>query len=410
MRSAPHQVEASGLLPVVVRLSPADLFHLGLIGIRTRRLRAALSAVGIAIGIATLVLVIGISGSSNAGLSVQLDSLGANLLLAQAQIQNNVPTQFVADASAVTLRIGPVTSAAELASLPSVVRRNTQIPSDDVAGLNAFAVSPNLPSVLQGSLQSGSFLTDRTADMRAVVLGQSAAQNLGIDASVLSRHPEISIGKESFSVVGILNSLPVTSNLDYGVFVGWNVARSALGFDGHATSVYLRADQASLNQVSSVLGPTLYPQAPGLVNVSQPSTALAAKRAVEGNASSLILGLVGISLVVGGIGIANTMYLAVIERRREIGLRRALGATRGHIRMQFLVEATVLAATGSTIGIAIGTTGTMAYAIYNGLPVVVSLITVIGGLAGGLVVGVLAGLYPAVRAAGFTPTESLASA
>ncbi len=210
-------------------------------------------------------------------------------------------------------------------------------------------------------------------------------------------------------MVGILDALPVTSNLDYGVFVGWNAARSALGFDGHATSVYLRADQSLLGQVTSVLGPTLYPRAAGLVNVSQPSTALAAKQAVDSNASGLVLGLAGISLVVGGIGIANTMYLAVIERRREIGLRRALGATRGHIRIQFLVEATVLAAAGSMSGIAVGALGTAAYALYKGLPIAISGTSVGGGLAGGLLVGVLAGLYPAVRAARLTPTESLAS-
>ena len=395
--------------PAVARLAPADVLALGLVGVRARPLRAALSTVGIAIGIATLVLVIGISASSNAGLSRRLDSLGANLLFAQAQAQRNLPTRFVADADAVTLRIGPVTSAAELASLSAVVRRSRRISRGDVAGLNAFAASPTLLSVLRAHMQAGSFLTGRTAEMRTVVLGRAAAANLGIDANVLSHHPQISIGAASFTAVGILDALPVTSNLDYGVFVGWNAAGAALGFDGHATSVYLRADQSSLGLVSGVLGPTLYPQAPGLVNVSQPSTALAAKQAVVSNASGLVLGLAAISLIVGGVGIANTMYLAVIERRREVGLRRALGATEGHIRTQFLVEAVALATAGSMSGVVLGAIGTAGYALYAGLPVVISAASVGGGLAGGLLVGVLAGLYPAVRAARLTPTESLAS-
>ena len=391
------------------RLSGADILELGVAGLRTGPLRGLLSTLGIAIGTATLVLIVGISGSSNAGLTARLNALGANLLLAQGQAQNNQPTRFDADAEAMTRRIGPVTSAAQLGAINAVVRRNDRIPAYDVAGLNAFAAGPSLLSVLKGRMQDGSFLTDQTAAMRTVVVGHAAAANLGIDGGVVAGHPQIRIGQTSFTVVGILDALPVTSNLDYGVFVGWNVARSLLRFDGHATAVYLRADQDSLGQVSAVLGPTLFPQAPGLVNVSQPSTALAAKQAVDSSASTLVLGLVVISLIVGGIGIANTMYLAVIERRREIGLRRALGATRGHIRLQFLTEAAVLAAAGSLTGALLGAAGTAGYALYDGLPVVISSATVAGGIAGGLLVGAIAGVYPALRAAQLTPTEALAS-
>jgi putative ABC transport system permease protein len=396
-------------LPVAARLSAADVLALGLVGLRARPLRGVLSTLGIAIGTATLVLIVGISGSSNAGLSARLNSLGANLLLAQGQAQNNVPTRFDADAEAMTRRIGPVTSAAQLGPVSVVVRRNRRIPRYDVAGLNAFAATPSLLSVLRGRMQAGAFLTGQTAAMRTVVLGHAAAANLGIDASVLAGHPQVRVGQTSFTVGGILDALPVTSNLDYGVFVGWNVARSVLHFDGRATAVYLRADQNSLGRVSTVLGPTLFPQAPGLVNVSQPSTALAAKEAVASSASTLVLGLVVISLIVGGIGIANTMYLAVIERRREIGLRRALGATRGQIRVQFLTEAAVLATAGSLTGALLGAAGTAGYAVYDGLPVDISSASVAGGIVGGLLVGAIAGLYPALRAARLTPTESLAS-
>jgi putative ABC transport system permease protein len=396
-------------LPVAARLSAADVLALGLFGLRARPLRGVLSTLGIAIGTATLVLIVGISGSSNAGLNARLDSLGANLLLAQGQAQDNVPTRFDADAEAMTRRIGPVTSAAQLGAINAVVRRNGRIPRYDVAGLNAFAATPSLLSVLKGRMRAGAFLTDQTAAMRTVVLGHAAAANLGIDPSVLAGHPQIRIGQKSFTAVGILDTLPVTSNLDYGVFVGWNVARSVLHFNGSATAVYLRADQASLGQVSFVLGPTLFPQAPGLVNVSQPSTALAAKQAAASSASTLVLGLVAISVIVGGIGIANTMYLAVIERRREIGLRRALGATRGQIRLQFLIEAAVLATAGSLTGALLGAAGTAGFALYDGLPLVISSASVAGGIAGGLLIGAIAGLYPALRAAQLTPTESLAS-
>jgi putative ABC transport system permease protein len=399
----------AGGLPDAARLSAADVLALGLAGLKARPLRGVASTLGIAIGTATLVLIVGLSSSSDAGLSARLNALGADLLLAQAQAQSNVPTRFDADAEAMTLRIGPVTSAAEIGAINAVVRRNGRIPAYDVAGLNAFAASPHLLSVLRGQMQAGAFLTDQTATMRTVVVGHAAAANLGIDAAVLPGHPQIRIGDASFTVVGILDALPVTSNLDYGVFVGWNVARKLLRFDGHATAVYLRADQDSLGPVSAVLGPTLFPQAPGLVNVSQPSTALAAKQAIDASASTLVLGLVLISLIVGGIGIANTMYISVIERRREIGLRRALGATQGHIRLQFLAEAAVLATAGSLIGALLGAVGTAGYALYDALPIVIPSASVAGGIAGGLLVGAVAGLYPAVRAAQLTPTESLAS-
>jgi putative ABC transport system permease protein len=404
-----RQLDDGPQLPDAARLSGSDVLALGLAGLRARPLRGVLSTLGIAIGTATLVLILGISGSSNAGLNAHLNALGADLLLAQAQAQNNVPTRFDADAEAMTRRIGPVTTAAQLGAINAVVRRNGRIPPYDVAGLNAFAASPSLLSVLKGRMQAGAFLSDQTAAMRTVVLGHAAAASLGIDGGVLAGHPQIRIGQTSFTVVGILDALPVTSNLDYGAFVGWNVARSVLPFDGRATAIYLRADKDSLGQVSDVLGPTLFPQAPGLVNISQPSTAMAAQEAVDSSASTLVLGLVAISLIVGGIGIANTMYLAVIERRREIGLRRALGATRGQIRLQFLTEASVLASAGSLTGALLGVAGTAGYALYDGLPVVISTASVVGGITGGLLVGAIAGLYPALRAAQLTPTESLAS-
>jgi putative ABC transport system permease protein len=396
-------------VPDAARLSLVDVIGLGLFGLRARPLRGLLSTLGIAIGTATLVLIVGVSSSNHAGLSARLNELGANLLLAQGEAQNNVPTRFVADAESMALRIGPVTSAAQLGAVNAVVRRNAHIPAANVAGLNAFAATPSLLQVLHGQMQAGAFLTNQTSDMRTVVLGQAAALSLGISPGILPEHPQIDVGNTLLTVVGIIDTLPVTSNLDYGVFVGWNVARQLLHFSGRATAVYLRADQPALDQVAGVLGATLFPQEPGLVDVSQPSTALAAKQAVDTSASALVIGLIAIALVVGGVGIANTMYLAVIERRREIGLRRALGATRGHIRLQFLVEAIVLAIAGSLLGASLGAAGTVGYALYDGLAVVISAASVAGGIAGGLLVGSLAGLYPALRAARLTPTESLSS-
>lgn len=404
----PHQADAAELEPF--RLSGLDVLDLGLIGIRARPLRAGLSTLGISVGIATVLLILGISASSQAGLAERLDSLGANLLQAQAQADDNVKIEFPTGADAMVRRIGPVTDAAPLAAVNGVVSRTDRVNPDDQVGLTAFATTPALKIVLHATMNTGRFLDLRTAAMRTVVLGWSAASNLGVSSTLLGRQAiGISIGGNHFTVIGILDKMLVTSDLDYGVFVGWASAMAALGFTGHATTMYVRADQHQLDDVRTVLGSTLYPSSPGLVNISQPSTALDSKRAVESSASGLTLGLAAVSLLVGGIGIANTMYLSVLERRREIGLRRALGATRGHVRVQFLTEATVLATAGAATGIVIGAAGTAGYALYNSLPIVISVATAASALVGGVAVGMLAGLYPAFRAARLTPVEALAT-
>jgi putative ABC transport system permease protein len=403
-----HHADAGDLQ--ACRLSSRDVLDLGLTGIRSRPVRAVLSTLGISVGIATVLLILGISASSQAGLAARLDSLGANLLQAQAQAQDDLHIEFPAGADAMVRRIGPVTDVAQLAVVQGVVGRTDRVNPDDQVGLTAFATSPALLPVLHATMNTGRFLDARTASMRTVVLGWSAASNLGINATVTGREAiSISIGGDHFTVIGILDKMLVTSDLDYGVFVGWDSAVAALGFTGHATTMYVRTEQDQLDAVRTVLGPTLYPGSPGFVNVSQPSTARDSKRAVDTSAAGLSLALAAVSLLVGAIGIANTMYVSVLERRREIGQRRALGATRGHIRIQFLAEATILATAGAGTGIAIGAVGTAGYALHNALPVVISLATAAGALIGGLAVGILAGLYPAFRAARLTPVEALAT-
>jgi putative ABC transport system permease protein len=193
------------------------------------------------------------------------------------------------------------------------------------------------------------------------------------------------------------------------VLVGWDAAVQVLGFDGHPTVLYVRCDEQALEQVRSVLPATVNPQLPGLVRVSRPSDALIAKRATESAFGALLLGLAGVSLLVGGIGVANTMVISVLERRREIGLRRALGAHRGQIRIQFLAESVALALLGGAAGTVIGTAATLGYATWQRWPPAVPGWAVGAGAGGALLVGVVAGVYPAMRAARLSPTEALAA-
>lgn len=386
-----------------------DALGLGWLGLRGRPARAAMSAVGIAVGLATLVLVIAIPASGQADLDRRLDALGTNVLVAQGSGAAGAPVRLPEAAAAMVRRVGPVESATAVANLNQPVLRTDLADPTGAAGITALAATPDLLATLSGDVASGVFLTDATAGLPAVVLGHTAARWLGMTDVDPAHAPRIRVGPRWFSVVGVLGPMPLTPELEQSALVGWDAARTELGFDGHPTVVYLTAAEQRLEDVRAVLPATLDPVAPGLVSVSRPSDALAAKRAAQDTFGGLFLGLAGVALLVGGIGVANTMVVSVLERRHEIGLRRALGATRGAVRLQFLVEAVLLSVLGAVVGTSAGVAGALAYAAVRGWPVVVPPVVLPLGVLGAVVVGALAGLWPAVRAARLSPTEALAA-
>ncbi|KIF78436.1 ABC transporter permease [Streptomyces sp. 150FB] len=394
-----------------MRLAPSDVLRLGLLGIRTRRMRAALSALGISIGIATLVLVTGIPASSRQDLNEQLSALGTNMLRAEPQPDQKPPVLLPEEASRMVARIGPVTHASEVANTHALVRRSDRTDPNDGLGLTVLAARTDLLPAVNGKVRSGKFLDSSTQTFPTVVLGYQAAARLGIPRLVPGQEPpQVIIGAKWFTVIGVLDPLPLAPDLERSVLVGWPAAKSQLHFDGHPTVIYVKAREDAIEAVSSVLPDTLYPQLPGLVQVSRPSAALAAKRATDSTFSALFLGLAGVALLVGGIGVANTMYISVLERRREIGLRRALGANRGQIRAQFLTESVALSLLGGVAGTLLGVLTTLGYATYQGWPPVIPLPSIVAGTVGAVVIGMAAGVYPSVRASRLTPTEALAAA
>jgi putative ABC transport system permease protein len=395
-----------------VRLTPLDVAQLGFLGIRTRRLRAALSALGISIGIATMIVVIGIPASSRQALNNQLAALGTNLLRVEPESQGDEPTPLPVESVAMAARIAPVTHVSAIANVHSVVRRSDLVDQYDGSGLTVLASRTDLLPALNGRMIAGTFLSAATEHFPTVVLGAQAAGRLGYDrlpAGNTGPGPQVSIGNRWFTVIGILAPVPLAPDLDQSVLVGWDAAQSILGFDGHPTVLYVRCQEPALEQVRDVLPATVNPQLPGMVQVSRPSDALLAKRATQSAFGSLLLGLAGVSLLVGAIGVANTMVISVLERRREIGLRRALGAHRGQIRVQFLAESIGLATLGGAAGAALGTVATIGYTTWQTWPTVVPVWAVGGGIGSALVSGVVAGVYPAIRAARLTPTEALAA-
>jgi len=393
-----------------VRLAPLDLVGLGLLGIRTRKLRAALSALGISIGIATMIVVTGIPASSQAHLSAELSALGTNMLQAMPAPSNDRPVSLPEESVGMVSRIGPVIVASGVANTHAVVRRNDRTDPKDGSGLTVLASRLNLLQALNARIQQGRFLTEVTQKFPTVVLGSVAASRLGVrDVHLAGAAPQVMIGATWFTVVGILERTPLSPEIDRSVLVGWDVARDVLGFEGHPTVIYLQSREAAIEAVRAVLPATIYPESPSQVLVTRPSDALAAKRATENTFSALFLGLAAVALLVGGIGVANTMVISVLERRSEIGLRRALGANRGQIRGQFLTESVALAALGGIAGTALGLLATAGYATYHDWPIVVPLSSTLAGLGGAVAVGVIAGVYPSVRASRLTPTEALAA-
>ncbi|WP_435241059.1 ABC transporter permease [Streptomyces cucumeris] len=396
-----------------VRLSPADLLRLGLIGIRTRRMRAALSALGISIGIATMIVVTGIPASSQKALNAELTALGTDRLqaIADSSIPDAEPVSFPRESVAMVKRIGPVHAVTAVANTHAEVRRTDRNSRLDTAGLTVLAAQRNLPEVINAQVRSGRYLSKATGRLPTAVLGSVAAARLGFrDLRPGDPPPLVLINDRWFSVIGILRAVPLAPDIDRSVLVGWQAAQSDLGFDRRPTQMFLRAEESAIEDVHAVLPATISPQSPSEVRVSRPSDALAAKRSTEATFSGLFIGLAGVALLVGGIGVANTMVISVLERRREIGLRRALGANRGQIRGQFLTESIALSGLGGLAGITLGVLGTVGYAAYKGWPPVIPVTAVSSGLGGAVLVGVVAGVYPAIRASRLSPTTALASA
>jgi len=391
------------------RLSPRDVLRLATYGLRARPLRVVLSALGIAIGIAAMVAVVGTSTSSRAKLDRLLNSLGTNLLTAApGQTLFGEKATLPDESVAMIGRIGSVESVTAIGQLPDAkVYRNDKIPTAQSGGIGTYAVRTDLIHTVGATVASGTWLNAATVQYPAVVLGARTAEQLGIGAP--GRDMQIWLGGRWFTVIGILDPVPLAPELDLGALIGWQAARRYLRFDGDITTLYTRTDPDAVEAVRDLLARTANPAQPNEVDVSRPSDALAAQAAANKTFTGLLLGLGAVALLVGGIGVANTMVISVLERRSEIGLRRSLGATRHHIRTQFLTESLLLSLLGGGAGIVLGSAVTAVYATVQNWPTVVPTWVIAGGITATLIIGAVAGLYPAIRAARVAPTEALAA-
>jgi putative ABC transport system permease protein len=396
--------------PVVAsRLGAADWLRLSSVGLRTRKLRAALSAIGIAIGVAAIVAVLGLSSSSEAGLLSEINALGTNLLtVTNGQTLFGQTAELPKQAPGMIARIGPVTDVQYTGSVNNLnAYRSPLINSINTNALSVDAASLGLPGDVGASVRVGHFLNAATQNEPVCVLGAAAAQRLGIDRVFSGER--IWVGNMWFYVVGILNHSVLTPEVDSEVIIGFPAAERYFNFDGHPSEIYVRTvkNTSEVNAVDGVLAPTANPESPSSVDVSQPSAALVAQADAQAALNGLFLGLGAVALLVGAVGVANIMVISVLERRSEIGLRRALGATRGQIRTQFLSEAVLLGLMGGAVGVVLGAVCTAVYASVKHWAIVVPVVAWGGGLGAAMLIGAIAGLWPAIRAARLSPTEAL---
>lgn len=403
----PTSPTSSGTKLEASRVNPLDMARTATVGMRTRKMRTALSALGITIGIAAMVGVLGLSESSKSELLAQLDALGTNLLTIEAGGGIGAGSGELPDTAAdMVSRIGPVEVTTTVSAIDDAsVYRTDYVPVGQTNGITTQAVDLTLVDTLAGSINTGEWLNEATATYPVTVLGAVTAERLGI--TEITGDQQIIIGDEWFTVTGILNEFELNPDLDRAALIGLPAANTYLDHNNTPTSILVRVDPDQIDTVTGVLAATANPQNPEEIEVDRPTDALEAKEAAGDSLTALFLGLGAVALLVGGVGIANVMVISVLERRTEIGLRRALGATKKHVSIQFLGEALLLAGIGGVGGIALGWLATNTYSSLRGWDAIIPQIAIIGGLAAALLIGAVAGLYPAIRAARLSPTDAL---
>jgi putative ABC transport system permease protein len=388
------------------RLAPGDLIRTAIVGIRMRKLRSALSSLGIVIGVAAMVGILGLAESSKSELLAQLDRLGTNLLIVESGTGFGLGTGALpTEATGMIARIGPVESTSMISFVGGGVYTNDRIPEGRTGGISIQAVDTGLLDVLAGSVADGVWLGDAKASYRTVVLGSVAARRLGV-REVTGTQP-IWLGGRWFTVIGVLNTFELSPDLDRSALIGHAAAATFLDHENLPTRVLARVDPARVDQVVTVLAATANPEFPEEVEVDKPTDALEAKEAANDTLTALFLGLGAVALLVGSVGVANVMVISVLERRGEIGLRRALGATQRQVAAQFLGEALLLGLIGGIGGVLLGVGTTVVFANVKGWDPLIPPFALLGGLGVSLVASGVAGLYPAVKAAHLSPTEAL---
>jgi macrolide transport system ATP-binding/permease protein len=392
-----------------------DLANEAFAGLFARPVRMVLTVLGTVIGLAALVATIGLSRTASNQIIGRFDELSATEITvtakpaAEGKPANDIPWGAAERAR----RLNGVVAAGTLSTVDVGDALVSASPISDPLRRTAFklaveAASPELYTAVRANLRTGRLPDEGHGRRRerVAVLGPNAAQQLGI--SQLDQLPAVSIGDTVFLVIGILDDVKRRFDLRSAVIIPEGTARSLYRLQA-PESVVVETRIGAAQLLSRQLPLALRPDAPTGLKVASPEQAQRLRGGIRSDLDVLFLLLSGVSLVVGAIGIANVTLVSVMERTGEIGLRRALGATRRHIAAQFLLESGVLGVLGGILGASVGMLVVVAVAAYKSwTPVMDPTAPLLAPVLGGLV-GLLAGAYPALRAGSLEPVDALRS-
>jgi putative ABC transport system permease protein len=403
----------------------AETFRTAFEGVLAHRLRSILTMLGILIGIAAVILTVGLGQGAQVQVREQIAKLGSNLLIVSPGSTTSTTGIRSGRGSSSTLTTADAVALGSTEVAPDIKRVAAVSTSSQslTAGTTNWTTTvtgttPNWVDVRARTLSSGRFLTadDLTQARSVVVLGQDTVTELFSGRQAVGQ--TVSINGSTFTVVGVLaaigssststdDDVAVVPQSTFATRVSTGTARTSV------STIYIEA--VSQDALSAA-----YQEANALLQTRHGVTAAAADFSIASQQSLLktatstdqtltilLAGVAGISLLVGGIGVMNIMLVSVTERVREIGLRKALGATPSAVRRQFLVEASSLGVTGGVLGLGLAVVGAVVLPHWLDQPVTISPLAAVGAVVVALGIGITAGVYPAGRAARLAPIDAL---
>lgn len=397
------------------RMEVRDLAAEAVAGIFARPGRSMLTVLGTVLGIGALVATLGVAKTAGNQIIARFDELAATSV-----VVTNEPGFFGSGETRVAIprdaeqrltRLNGVTAAGTMGpvNLQGALVRSVPIP-DPLAQtefqMSVFGASPGLLAAVRGDLSTGRWFDLGHSDRadRVAVLGSGAALRLNITR--VDQQPVVFVGEEAFVVIGILDAVRRQPELLNAVIIPEGTAQDRYGYSS-ASTVQIDVAVGAASLVAQQAAIALSPNEPSLLRVQKPPEPADLRRDVEGDVNALFLVLGGVALLVGAIGIANVTLVSVLERVGEIGLRRALGAARRHIAAQFLVETTAMGLIGGVLGASLGVLVIVTIsASRTWIPVLDPWVPLTAPIVGG-VTGLIAGFYPALRAARLEPVEAL---
>lgn len=389
------------------RLQFRDLLRTAWLGVSSRPQRTALASLGVALGIASLTALTGVAASNQAQLLAELDRMGANLaIVAPAHGPDNNLVPLPENAPAMVRRVDGVADVGVFETAPEgvYVYRTDLVPDTETNGIQIAVARPDVFHAIEAELAAGRWFDDASRGLPVTVLGRTAADRLGITQA----GDRVWIGGQWYGVIGILETAGLATAIDTAAILGDQWVRNTFQENaiGDISAMYVRAEPGRIGEIIDTLAAAASPGSP-FVTVNALTDLAAARTTADDSLSTLGIALAGIALLVGAVGIANTMVVTVLERRGEIGLRRSLGARPMHISIQFLTEAAALALIGGIAGLLLGVGAATASALVRDQPIVIPSETAIASPGVAVIVGAVAGLYPALRAARLSPTLAL---